>query len=61
MTAMASVGAALACLDEQRALQYTPGVFDEKLRVIRPRDPVEVVLTWGMVYDQKATTGAEHV
>lgn len=58
MTAMASVGAVLACLDEQRSLQYTPGVFDEKLRVIQPRDPVEVVLTWGMVSDQKATTGA---
>ncbi len=49
MTAMASVGSVLACLDEQRALQYTPAVFDEHLRALRPLNPVEVVLTWGMV------------
>lgn len=61
MTSMASVGSVLACLDEQRSLQYTPGVFDAQLQAIQPRDPVEVVLTWGMVYDQKATTGAARV
>lgn len=49
MTAMASVGSVLACLDEQRALQYTPAVFDEQLRALRPLNPVEVVLTWGIV------------
>src|SRR5712691_1563995 len=31
MTSMASVGSVLACLDEQRSLQYTPAVFDEQL------------------------------
>lgn len=47
MTSMASVGAVLACMDEQRSLQYTPAAFDDKLQATRPRDPVEVVLTWG--------------
>jgi len=61
MTSMASVGSVLACLNEQRSLQYTPGVFDAQLQAIQPRDPVEVVLTWGMVPDQKATTGAARV
>lgn len=46
MTAIASVGAVLACLDEQRSIQYTPGVFDAELKAVRPRDPVEIVLTW---------------
>jgi hypothetical protein len=61
MTAMASVGSVLACLDEQRSLQYTPAVFDEQLRAMRPRDPVEVVLTWGMVYDRQDTPGTTRV
>jgi hypothetical protein len=49
MTAIASVGAVLACLDEQRAIQYTPGVFDKDLKAIQPRDPVEIVLHWGLL------------
>lgn len=49
MTAIASVGAVLACLDEQRAIQYTPGVFDNELKAVRPRDPVEIRLNWGML------------
>ena len=50
MTAIASVGAVLACLDEQRAIQYTPGVFDAELRAVRPRDPVEIALTWNTLH-----------
>jgi hypothetical protein len=60
MTTVASVGAVLACLDEQRAMQYTPAVFDETLHAIQPRDPVEVVLSWGMLHDQRQTTEAAH-
>ena len=47
MTTIASVGAVLACLDDQRAMQYTPAVFDEQLHAVQPRDPVEVVLSLG--------------
>ena len=47
MTSIASVGAVLACLDEQRAIQYTPAVFDPELKAVKPRDPVEIVLNWG--------------
>jgi hypothetical protein len=60
MTTIASVGAVLACLDDQRAMQYTPAVFDETLHAIQPRDPVEVVLSWGMLDDQRETTEAAH-
>ncbi len=49
MTAIASVGAVLACLDERRAIQYTPGVFDRELKVVKARDPVEVTLDWSLV------------
>lgn len=49
MTAVASVGSVLACLDEDRSIQYVPGVFDKELKVIQPRDPVEIVLDWGTV------------
>ena len=60
MTTVVSVGAVLACLDDQRAMQYTPAVFDEQLHAIQPRDPVEVVLSWGMLDDQRQTTEAAH-
>ena len=60
MTTIASVGAVLACLDEQRAMQYTPAVFNEQLHAIQPRDPVEVVLSWGMLDGQRQTTEAAH-
>jgi hypothetical protein len=60
MTTIASVGAVLACLDEQRAMQYTPAVFNEQLHAVQPRDPVEVVLSWGMLDGQRQTTEAAH-
>lgn len=55
MTAIASVGAVLACLDERRAIQYTPGVFNTELKAVQPRDPVEIVLNWGLLSPPRAT------
>jgi hypothetical protein len=49
MTACASVGSVLACLNEQRAIQYTPGQYDTALKAMQPLDPVEVVLHWGVL------------
>jgi len=49
MTSRASVGAVLACLNDQRPIQYTPAVFDGALTVLRPRDPIEIVLNWNIV------------
>ena len=49
MTSIASVGAVLACLNDQRPIQYTPAVFDSTLKVLRPRDPIEIVLNWNIV------------
>ena len=46
MTACASVGSVLACLDEKRAIQYTPGQYNEALKVMQPLEPVEIVLHW---------------
>ena len=48
MTSVVSVGSVLACLDEQRAIQYTPGVYKDGAAV-QPRDPVEITLHWGML------------
>jgi len=49
MTACASVGSVLACLNEQRAIQYTPGQYDTTLKAMQPLNPVEVVLHWGQL------------
>jgi len=49
MTSIASVGAVLACLNDQRPIQYTPAVFDGTLKVLRPRDPIAIVLNWDVV------------
>lgn len=49
MTACASVGCVLACLNEQRPIQYTPGKFDAALKTMQPFDPVEVVLDWSVL------------
>lgn len=46
MPTTASVGAVLACLDENRSIQYTPPNFDEEMQPIQPRDPIEIVLSW---------------
>lgn len=50
MTACASVGGVLACLNEQRAIQYTPAQYDAALKAMQPLDPVEVVLHWGVLH-----------
>ena len=60
MTTVVSVGAVLACLDDQRAMQYTPAVFNEQLHAVQPRDPVEVVLSWGMLENQRQTPEVVH-
>ena len=46
MTAIASVGAVLACIDDQRPIQYTPGLFNQQLQAVKPYEPVEIVLNW---------------
>lgn len=48
MTSIASVGAVLACLHEQRAIQYTPAMYDKALQAQQPRDPIEIILTWNI-------------
>lgn len=42
MTAHASVGAVLACLLVGFSLQYTPGVYDDQLKAVRPLPSFEV-------------------
>jgi len=49
MTACASVGSVLACLNEKRPIQYTPARYDTALKAMQPLDPVEVVLHWGLL------------
>jgi hypothetical protein len=49
MTSIASVGAVLACLHEQRSIQYTPAMYDKALQAQQPRDPSEIVLNWNSV------------
>jgi len=49
MTSCASVGSVMACLDERRHKQYTPGVYDPKLQAVQPLDPVEIKLHWGLL------------
>lgn len=50
MTGCASVGSVIACLEPQRPKQYTPGLYDAKLEVMQPLDPVEIVLDWGLLH-----------
>lgn len=56
MTVIASVGSVLACLDERRSIQYTPGVFNNELKAVQPRDPVEISLDWNMLRLPNSTT-----
>jgi hypothetical protein len=49
MTACGSVGGVLACLTEERPIQYTPAIYNEKLKALQPLDPIEVVLRWGIL------------
>ncbi|MDQ2805469.1 MAG: hypothetical protein M3Z04_00895 [Chloroflexota bacterium] len=44
MTAIASIGAVLACMGRQAPMQYTPAQRDENGRVIRSLPPFEVIL-----------------
>lgn len=46
MTGCASVGSVVACLDEARPKQYTPGQYNEKMEAMQPLDPVEIILNW---------------
>jgi hypothetical protein len=43
------VGAVLACLHDQRSIQYTPAIYDKALQAQQPRDPIEIVLSWHVV------------
>jgi hypothetical protein len=46
MTAHASVGMVLACLEKDRPLEYTLPVYDDDRRPIGAEDPMEIVLDW---------------
>lgn len=46
MTGIASVGAVLACLKENRSIQYVPAVYNAALSAQKPLDPIEVELDW---------------
>jgi hypothetical protein len=55
LTALASVGAVLACLDEKRSIQYVPAEYDRQLKPIKALDPVEIVLTWRIFGEPPST------
>jgi len=46
MTAPASIGMVLACLRNNRPLQYVPGNYDKDGRAVTATEPVEVKLEW---------------
>lgn len=56
MPTPASVGSVLACLGEQRSIQYVPAEYDKRLDAVRPLDPVEIILSWPAIRT-KATSG----
>lgn len=56
MPTPASVGAVLACLNDERSIQYVPAEYDKQLDAVRPLDPVEIILTWPAIRT-KATSG----
>jgi len=49
MSAIASIGAVLACFDKERPIQYVPAPYNEKLEAIEPLDPIEVAIDWNIV------------
>ena len=49
MTAVASVGSVLACLNADRPIQYTPPQFDKDLKPVASKDPIEIVLDYSML------------
>lgn len=58
MTGCASVGGVIACLDEQRPKQYTPGQYNQQLKAIQPLNPVEIVLHWDLLRSPAPLTSA---
>jgi hypothetical protein len=44
MTAHASVGTVLACLEKNRPLQYTPAKFDQQGKIVGSLDPIRILL-----------------
>ncbi len=51
MTKPLSVGAVLACLDDDRSIQYTVPLFTKNKdgKPIEPRDPIEILINWDSV------------
>lgn len=49
MTAVASVGSVLACLNADRPIQYTPPEFDKDMKPVAAKDPIEIALDYGML------------
>jgi len=49
MTSSGSVGMVLACLSDQRPLEYTRPKFDQDRKIAGTLDPLEIQLTWEMV------------
>ena len=50
MTGCASVGAVMACLGDERPLQYTPGRYNAALQAMEPLPPIEMLLDWNVVH-----------
>lgn len=44
MTAVASVGAVLACIGKNRPMQYIPAPYNQKLKAVQPLEPIEIEL-----------------
>ena len=44
MTAVASVGAVLACVGKNRPMQYVPAPYNQKLKAVQPSEPIEIEL-----------------
>ncbi len=47
MTAVASVGSVLACLNAARPIQYTPPEFDKDMKPVGVKEPIEITLDYG--------------
>ncbi len=47
MTAVASVGSVLACLNATRPIQYTPPQFDKDMKPVGVKEPIEITLDYG--------------
>lgn len=58
MPTPASVGAVLACLNDERSIQYVPAEYDKRLDAVRPLDPVEIILSWPAIRTKVISTEA---